>query len=284
MNYYSKKSVLLFLIVLLIQLNLFANDDNFNRISKLAQENNWHDLPINKIMLNIALEFVGTPYVGGTLDNNNVEKCTVHFDKFDCVTYFETVMAMAHCFKLKKYNTEDVTKAIEKSRYRNAKVTDYTSRLHYTSDWIYHNINNGNISDITKNLGGETIMFNTYFMSKNPEKYNALKNSPDLVSVIHQQEMEINSRTYYYIPKSKIHLKMPEMKSCDIIALSTSVGGLDYSHIGFAFIDRDGNLRFLHASSSKKKVVLDGFLCDYLDNKKYDTGITVLRVNDFYTE
>ena len=249
----------------------------YNELVNKATIKGWLGLPKNKLMEKIAFEFIDTPYIGGTLDTCDVEQCTVELDKLDCVTYFETVLAIATCLKDGKFEYEDLVHQVQQTRYRNGVIKDYTSRLHYTADWIYENVKNGVFKDITKDIGGEVIKFNTYFMSKNPDKYNALKANPQFVPIIRKQEEKINDRKYYYLPKEKTHRKIEGIETCDIIALTTSIGGLDYSHIGFAYKNDDGEIHFLHASSAKKKVVLDTQLSEYLAGKKFDTGITVLR-------
>lgn len=251
----------------------------FDELVHKAKKNKWNELPMSELMKNIALEFIDIPYVGGTLDENSKEVCTVLLDKLDCVTYFETVLGLAICFKKSQYSFSELVSQIQKTRYRNGVIENYTSRLHYTADWIYENVKNYVISDITKDIGGQKIFFDTYFMSKNPLHYKSLNSNPEFVEIIKKQENEINKREYYYIPKEKLGKKIKGIETCDIIALTTSLKGLDYSHIGFAYKNKDGEIQFLHASSAKKKVVLDTFLSDYLNGKKNDTGITVLRAN-----
>lgn len=245
-------------------------------VRKIVKEG-WINLSLNHLMEKIAFEFLGNPYAGGTLDIYETEKCSVYFDKFDCVTFFETVLCMAKTLKRGKSDYTDLLNQIQMTRYRSQVIENYTSRLHYTADWIYFNKRKKNIRDITKDLGGTKINFKTSFMSSNPDKYKALKQHPEYIPIIKSQEETINQRLYYYISKDKLNKNIPGINTCDIIAITTSIEGLDYSHIGFAFKDKDNNIRFLHASSSKKKVVLDTYLSDYLANIRKDTGITVLR-------
>lgn len=243
-----------------------------------ARQNGWLRLNISQLMEKIALEFIDKPYVGGTLDiSDTTETCIVNLDKFDCVTYFETVLGMARAFKFSKFDYEDLLAQVQFTRYRDGKIDGYTSRLHYTADWIYDNIKKRVVRDITKDLGGEKIQFNTYFMSENPDKYRALAANPELVPIIKSQEEEINKRDYYYIPKEKVTKQIDKIQTCDIIAITTSIKGLDYAHTGFAYKNEDGEVKFLHASSQKKKVVLDTYLYKYLNSNNKHTGITVLR-------
>lgn len=253
-----------------------GNPDYFNRVMK-AKKGNWMKLPMNELMEKIAFEFIDVPYIGGTLDISDTEKCTVLLDKLDCVTYFETVLALARSWRAYKFDFEDIVKQVQFTRYRNGEIKDYTSRLHYTSDWIYENTQNRVVRDITKELGGEKINFNVGFMSQNHDKYRILKLHPEYIPIIKKQEEAINSRSYYYIPKEKIGKKIPGIQTCDIIAIASSIKGLDYAHIGFAYVNEDDEVEFLHASSTKEKVLLDTYLSRYLNRNKKQTGITVLR-------
>ncbi len=257
--------------------NQNSGNTRYYEIAQKAKTEGWIKLPINQLMEKIAFEFIDVPYIGGTLDISEQETCTVYLDKLDCVTYFETVIAIAFCFRAGKFDFESLVAQVQKTRYRDSIIENYTSRLHYTADWIYYNVKNKIIKDITKDLGGEKIKFNTYFMSANPDKYNALTKHPEFIPIIKAQEKEINSRDYYYIPKDKLEKNIPGIQSCDIIAITTSIGGLDYSHTGFAYKNEDDEIQFLHASSAKKEVTLDTYLSRYLSRINKDTGITVLR-------
>ena len=57
--------------------------------------------------------------------------------------------------KAGKTTFEDYEKEILNLRYRDGKLTDYTSRLHYFSDWIFDINKRGIGKDITKEIGGE---------------------------------------------------------------------------------------------------------------------------------
>lgn len=262
---------------------LFSNiiyDNNlsiFDRIINKSEKFNWHKLPINELIINISKEFIGTPYVGGTLDGNEIEKCVINFDGLDCVTFFENSLVMARIIKKRKLNYDDLINELTFTRYRDGKLEDYTSRLHYTSDWILDNIKKNVVIDKTELIGGEEFHPNVFFMSKYPEKYNQLKNTPNFVEKIKKVEEIINSHHLYYIPTNQISNLEKLIDNGDILGLVTNIPGLDYSHTGLAYRDENGNLRFFHASSAKKEVLIDINLSEYMKNKKKDIGITVLK-------
>jgi hypothetical protein len=99
---------------------------------------------------------------------------------------------------------EDYKSELTFIRYRDGKIDQYPSRLHYFSDWIYNNAEKGLVKDVTKEIGGEEIKFKVSYMSSNPESYKHLKENPDFIPVIKTQETEISKRVYYYIPKSRV--------------------------------------------------------------------------------
>ena len=71
-----------------------------------------------------------------------------------------------------------------------------------------------------------------------------------------------------------------ELKDGDIIALTTSINGLDVSHMGLIAIV-NGVPHLMHASMKAMKVIIDPLpLHKYLNNSKSLTGIRVIRLNN----
>jgi hypothetical protein len=255
---------------------LYAGEGFLQSISQNAEEYQWNKLPIGEIITLVGEELLGNPYVGGILDVSNTEKCVVNLDELDCVTFFEQSLAIARLIKKNDLSYESLIKEVTLTRYRNGNLNGYTSRLHYTSDWIYDNVKKRVINDITKELDGKKIRFNLSFMSKNPKYYKQLKNNPGLTGEMSKIENVINARDYYYIPIKNIREIENELQSGDIIALVTSKEGLDYSHTGL-INKKDGTAHFMHASSKKKKVVLDVRISEYASQVASNVGISVLR-------
>lgn len=259
--------------------NIFTDDNLniFDSIINKSEKLGWQKLTINELIIKISKEFIGTPYVGGTLDGNEIEKCVINFGGLDCVTFFENSLAIARIIKKRKLNYDDLIDELTFTRYRSGKLGDYTSRLHYTSDWILDNINKNVVIDKTELIGGDEFQPNVFFMSKYPEKYNQLKYNKNFVVQIKQIEDRINSQNLYFIPTNQINDFVDLIDSGDILGLVTNIPGLDYSHTGLAYRDENNILRFFHASSVKKEVLIDINLADYMKNKKKDIGITILQ-------
>ncbi len=276
------KKIIIITIILLIILNIrgliFSKSDNskFEDLVNKAKIENWGKLDFGELIGKIGLEFSETPYITNTLEIEP-EQCIINLNEFDCVTFFENTINLARIISKNIYIYDSLLNYITYTRYRNGQLIDYTSRLHYTSEWILDNQKKGVIKDITKNLGGEPIKFNVFYMSKNPDKYKALRNNTDFVKKIAEIENNINNQIFYYIPKNKIFNIESKLKTGDIVAFVTSKPGLDYSHTGLIYVDNDAIPRLLHASSKFKKVVLDKRLSEYAKTIKNVIGVTILR-------
>jgi hypothetical protein len=256
------------------------NQKIFNRLMNTAEKNNWKSLKIGELTAEVGRYFIGTPYVANTLEPVGSEKCVIDLSGLDCVTFFENSLCIARIIKKGKTELNDLYSEITFTRYRTGKLTDYTSRLHYTTEWLSDNEKKGVIKNITKDIGGEPLNINVGFMSNNPGLYTQLKNNPEFVEKINTIEGQINSGKYYYISKSKVAAVESKLQSGDIIAIATSKKGLDYSHTGMIFRDEKVGARFLHASLKEKSVMLDTRISSYLQNSATNIGISIGRPLD----
>ncbi|SNS24966.1 Protein of unknown function [Belliella buryatensis] len=233
------------------------------------------------IELNIIIGswMLGTPYVEKTLEIPGDEKLVINLVGLDCTTYLETVIGLSSIVKKGQITFESYEKELEKIRYRNGILGEYPSRLHYFSDWLYENEQKGIIKDITAEIGGQTYTNQPSFMSENPQYYPQLS-SPIFVNDIKSIETQIANRTYHYIPKSDIKKHESNIKSGDLIAITSSLNNLDIVHVGFA-IEKAGRIHLLHASTRSMQVEITAVpLADYIQNNKSQTGIMVARMLD----
>lgn len=251
------------------------------RFFEYANKNDIAKLPLNQKISAIGRYFIETPYVGGTLDINPQEELVVNLREFDCVTFVDNVIALA---LLDKYNEQSIPlfqNNLQKIRYRNGKITDYTSRLHYSSDWLYEMTYQNILEDITKEKGGILFPNKVSFISQNWQKYPALVRDSSLVGRIAYIEKEINKRTYYYIPKEKVLPFTGQIKDGDIILITTKKKGLDTAHVGIA-VENEGQIYLLHASATDKKVTITTeTLPDYLQRITSHSGIMIGRLINF---
>lgn len=226
-----------------------------------------------------ALQMLGTPYASGTLEAGIEERLIVRTDSVDCTTFVETVLALTLAERDGMLTYSRFKYRLRQIRYRGGIIDGYASRLHYFSDWVCDNERKGILEERTCSIGGKTQYITLNFMTMHPDSYPALKNDISQVGRMKRVESRWQHRRVCYIPKSKLNKKTEELgiHNGDILAFTTSVGGLDVVHMGFAC--RVGeNIHLLHASSEKGEVVLDiaRTLFEYSVSKRTHTGIRVV--------
>lgn len=228
----------------------------------------------------IARLFLGKPYVAHTLESE-VEMLTVNIDEVDCTTFIETVIALAYTVGEGRSSWRDFIHNLEKIRYRNGRLDGYSSRLHYISDWIIDNNHRGNIKEVSNTFPLHSYQIKSLdFMSRNRDKYSALTDSSEFER-IKNVEIGYRNHRFPYIKKDKLRKKEVQIafKKGDIVALTTSINGLDVSHLGI--ITLINNIpHLLHASSSKGEVTIESKpLYETLMKSRLNTGVRVIRLN-----
>lgn len=249
----------------------------FDQLVETARTRGWATLPLGRRVVAVATEFLGTPYVGGTLDRNpEKEDCTVLLDGLDCVTYFETSLALARVLVRKDASRESLVAEVARTRYREGVPDGYASRLHYTSDWILTNAQRGRVADATRKLpGAQPWTLQVDYMSRHRDKYPALKDDA-VFEAIREVERNLSSARRYWIPKSEIREACVGLCAGDIVGFVSNVSGLDCAHTGLAAGDGSA-ARLLHASSSQMKVVLDRPIAELVAGSRSWTGLVVAR-------
>ena len=243
-------------------------------LSEHAAKAKTYSQPMGKRMEFFARKLIDTPYVGATLDQNPTdERCVVILSGLDCVTFMETVFALARTPE----PTEDKLRAaVTTTRYWGGKVDGYLSRLHYTTDWFYDNARKGTITDLSATLPGAIpFVRKVGYMSAHPDRYPALKANPSLLPKLREQEMNNNARPKLYIPVAALPKAEKLLRTGDIVGLVGGVEGIDISHVGLIIVENSVP-HFVHASSVRKLVTFDKRLSDYLSGSKTE-GIIVAR-------
>ncbi len=284
---FSSSPLLIVLLLVLftnhINSQIFSEKDKEVCNSKFAfaVDKSLSDKPINEVIVEIGKSFLGTEYIAHTLENDGDEQLVINLTGLDCTTFLETSLAFARCIKKGKTGFDDYQDELTFVRYRDGKIDKYPSRLHYFSDWIFNNQQKGIVKDITGEIGGKKIKFSVDFMSENPKYYKQLKENPEFIPAIIKQEKEINSRNYFYIPEDDIENVESNIKTGDLIALTTSDKGSDIGHVGIAIKKDNGRIHFMHAPLVGSKVqITETPLSDYVKKIKKHTGIIVLRVQE----
>lgn len=245
---------------------------------QIAVKNNLTEKPINEVIIEIGKSFIGTEYLSHGLEKEGDEQLVINLTGLDCTTFVENVLALSRCVKKGKTSFENYLRELQLIRYRDGEINQYPSRLHYFSDWIFSNESKGLVDDVTKEIGGVPIHFDVNFMSTHPGSYMQLKDNPEFIPIIQNHEKEISERKYFFIPKKDAASIEDEIESGDLIAITTTVDGLDIGHTGIAIKIDDGRIHLLHAPKENTKVqISENPLPEYLMAIKHDSGIIVLK-------
>ncbi|MBO4657185.1 MAG: DUF1460 domain-containing protein [Bacteroidales bacterium] len=251
--------------------------DKFDEVMALTSGD--REAPMSELVVKIAKHFLGTPYVAGTLEVEP-EQLTVNMAETDCILFVEMCVALALTAKDAEPSFDKYLDNLAGLRYRDGIVDGYTSRLHYTSEWIAQGEKRDIFKEVTRECGGRPIAQKFHFMSTHPASYKQLKDSPDDVAKMRRIEQALEAKDYCYIPKADLPRCIKDIRSGDIIAFCSTVAGLDIAHIGIALRDGD-TLTFIHASTTAKKVIINPQpLVTYINGVKSQSGLRVIRLTD----
>jgi hypothetical protein len=264
---------------------VFKGEPEFEALAHKAERENWRSLPLGERTVAVGLALLGTPYESYTLEiDNHIESPSVNLRGVDCWTFFEITLGFARMLEVKSgnYTPQDLLAMIEIDRYRGGHCNGiYTSRLHYLEDWMYDNERRGLVVNLTRSLGG-IPMRGRYLneMSKYWYESRYLRNNRDLVPDMRQIENRIVSRTVYHIPKSQVPAIESKIESGDVICISGNGPEGFTEHVGLAYRDKAGVLRFMHASKDARRVIVDVPLDRYLYRYRKFAGIMVVRPHE----
>jgi hypothetical protein len=240
-----------------------------------ARSESLHTEPLGQIAQELGLRFRGRPYAAGLLDAPPAETLVVALDRYDCVTFVETMLAMAQGVAAQDYDYVTFARNLEDLRYRGGVLDGYASRLHYFSDWIADNARRGHVTNITEQLGGDALDKQLTFMTEHRDSYRHLAANDSLVRRLAVVEQDLADLDLHYIPQDRIQTVYDQLQAGDVIALATNIDGLDVSHTGFVY-KADGQTGLLHASLTDG-VIVSPDLQAYVQNIKNQIGIVVAR-------
>jgi hypothetical protein len=266
--------------VALPQGTLFSTDETI--ILKRLGRGNDEDLfrlPMGDLVTEMGRSFLERPYQANTLEEQGDEHLVVNLRVFDCVTLCETSLALARAVKLHAGSTGGYCGQLQLIRYRSGVINGYASRLHYFSEWIADNERKKVLRNITSELGGRKDRRTLNFMSSHREAYPRLASDVNLAAIL-AAEKGLLATQRYLVPKEKVEGVLGRIQNGDIIAITTSVDGLDVSHTGIA-LREGGTTRLLHAPNVGGQVQISrGSLSEYLNAHEKQTGIMVARPLD----
>lgn len=265
---------------------VFKGRSTFDRLVQRAGQENWRSLPIGERTARVGLALAGTPYKGFTLEvDDHVESPSADFNGLDCWTFFEISLGFARMLHAKPapYAPEDLLHMIELDRYRHGQCTgEYLSRIHFLEELFYDNQRRGLLTNITPRLPGAERMGHRDIreMTVMWRHYRYLRNNPGLLPGMARVQEEVSNLPVYHVPKSRVAGAEPYLQTGDIVAITSRDTGGYTSHVGLAYRDPRGVLRFLHASSRYRRVLVDDRLSAYLADKHDDAGIVAARPAD----
>lgn len=281
------KKFLVFLFFLASTGSIFANnwktdylpDDSIKVVSLLKKAATQKN--IGNKMLYFARQLAGVPYVGKTLEKNKQEQLVVNLRQLDCTTFVETVLALTRSLEQNKLTFDAFCYNLRMIRYSEG-IVSYPTRQHYFTYWIQENEKKGIVKDIQLPNPPFTAVqnVNTDYMTTHIDLYPMLVQDKALISNIRAMETSINGMKCRYIPKNSLNdskLLRQTIQNGDIIAIITSIKGLDTSHIGIAVWHKDG-LHMIDASSIHKKVIEEPTLMKtYMSKHPSQLGIRIAR-------
>jgi len=261
-----------------------ADDSIFALRIAQAKSKGIDTLPIGERVAAMGKLFLGTPYVAGTLDSDSVnEQLVVDLRGFDCVTFYENMLALARIVREYPHPTmKSLQDELTLLRYRHGEIDGYHSRLHYTVDYIFDNMKKRTLLDVTRNVGGSFSKVDDRvinFMTNHRSSYKQLANNDAEYNSMVNIERNIQARKgFYFIPKENIAKVEDKIETGDIMGITTNIPRLDCSHTGIAIRMTDGRVHFMHASNLQGKVIIsEEPLADYLTHSSHQTGIIVVR-------
>jgi len=275
------KFLLFFLTVFLFHTTsiaqLIASEEDkviFNK--KLSYLQNETSNAFNQQLIALGKSFLGTPYKEKTLEIGTTENLVINLRGLDCTTFVENTLALSLLAKSEQQSFTAFTETLKQIRYRDGILDGYASRLHYFTEWIHNNENKGLVKNITADLGGITLNKPINFMGTHRDLYPFLKDDKNYERIL-ETEAALAKEELCYLPKTAIENQEKNIFSGDIIALATSINGLDVTHTGFAIKQANGRIHLLHASSSGEVKISEEPLIDYLKKIKHNIGIIIAR-------
>jgi len=192
--------------------------------------------------------FLEQPYSTNPLGGSPTSKETLTWSLagFDCVTYIETVLALAASSTARQFSTE-----LRLTRYNRGTV-NWFERNHYMTDWVRNNKRRGTVVDLTR--GPETIA-----------KTRRLDVVPGL------QPRVTRFRCF---PKRSFSKTRSRIRTGDVILFVSTRSRLDVFHAG-VLIRNGPEVLLRHATRSAGKVV-EQTLASFLANNRM-SGFILLR-------
>jgi hypothetical protein len=196
----------------------------------------------------ISGELMGRPYLVNPLigSTDQPEVLVTTLSGFDCVTFVESVLAMAYA-----HRAEDYAEWLREIRYLHGEIT-WNKRHHYTTDWMRHNIHAGFLSEFVRSSTTSVCTKELNIITGLPER---------IVS-------------FRYYPKSKLKSLSSFFQDGDIIAFVSTKKGLDVFHVGL--LVRDGDQVLMRHAARSRGAVVEQPLAEFVEQNR-TPGFVIVR-------
>jgi hypothetical protein len=197
----------------------------------------------------LSRHFLGHSYepnpLIGSADTSEV--FTASLDGFDCVTYIETILALARAS-----NVDDFIERLRKIRYEQGRI-QWERRNHYMTLWIRNNVREGIIRPVSMPalpmLSRERVL--------------------NVVSGLAAQRTRVKC-----VPKPAVPRLATYLQSGDLIFFVSTRKNLDVFHAGI--IVRDGESMLMRHASRSQGCVVEQELSEFLKANRM-AGVIVVR-------
>ncbi|HKP84754.1 MAG TPA: N-acetylmuramoyl-L-alanine amidase-like domain-containing protein [Blastocatellia bacterium] len=220
---------------------------DISEVERLLDEARLAVEPGERIEL-FSARFLGRAYFANPLEGgpHSPEVFKVSLRGFDCVTYMETVLALALA-----RTADGFVERVRELRYAGGEV-DWYHRNHYMIDWASNNQKLGVIQDITS--GPETVM--------RTRRLSLIKSLP---------ERTVSFRCF---PKRALGRIRSRIETGDAVLFASTRKTLDVFHTGFLIKTGDG-ISLRHATRTAGRVI-EQSLASFLEAHRM-SGFILLR-------
>ncbi|MCS3938940.1 hypothetical protein GGP84_001566 [Salinibacter ruber] len=229
--------------------------DRFEAALQTALSHSEATDSIGPVVQAVGRHFRGRPYRTGTLDAPTTETLVARFDGFDCVTFVETALALARGAQASDTTYAGFARRLAEQRYRGGGPVGYCGRLHYFTEWIADNATRDHVRRLGAQLEGRPLRDTLDFMSTHRSAYDRFATDDSLFACVQEMEARLQAQgrrdPVRYVPQDSIRAVYDQLRAGDIVALVSSIDGLDVAHTGLVYVPPDSGpntIGLLHAS------------------------------------
>ncbi len=196
----------------------------------------------------ISRHFIGFPYLEGPLVGSSTlpERLTASLGGFDCVTYVESVLALARASTATGF-----VENLRRIRYAGGDV-DWRRRNHYMTAWIRNNQSAGIVRNRTRGAG----------LVERDRRLNVVEGMP-------ARNVRVRS-----VRKREFMRRADETETGDIAFFASTRTNLDVFHVGLLVRSED-RVVLRHAARSRGRVVEEGLRGFLVRNRM--AGVILVR-------